>query len=190
MNIAKLDQILQEFHRRFNHDYYKPVIAGGAVRDALLGEPPVDYDVFILGVDMQYAHEIERYISDLTTVKHVRYDVPSWSCRLLDEKVDVIPTADMSIEHLFDTFDWNVSMFAWDGSLHQRMHHRNIRPGELLVLNEKAAQIHGFSRLGPTNSLRRGFRFADRFGMILDQETIVRLCRMIVEQHDASHGKA
>jgi hypothetical protein len=88
-----------------------------------------------------------------------------------------------TIEELVDTFDWNVSMYAYgkngfyvpDGvSIDQ------IKPGGELFLNKNLKEFQF-----PYSSLRRGYRFSERFGMKLPHAEIVKLATSILKKEDA-----
>jgi len=159
-----------------------PVLAGGAVRDSLLGRTPKDYDLFILQgclFDFDRAKaEIPPLLADLVQVPPVvdwhnsePYLVATVEWRGVQVQVLVNPAPDMA--SLIKTFDWNVCLFGFDGKEYfQGESLENIVPGKDLRL-----QTTTF----PLSTLRRGFRFSERFKMRLLSADILSLCQSVVD---------
>lgn len=154
------------------------VVAGGAVRDFLMKRTPKDYDMFILGVPRDEAEpEIIKAMSGFEPVKVIEghssepYLVGTWRYR--DSTVQVMVNPAASTGALLDTFDWNTALFAYDGDFHQRTRIEDIAPGKDLRL-----QTVTF----PLSTLRRGFRFSERFKMVFPRDLIVSLCEQVVEK--------
>jgi len=149
-------------------------VAGGAVRDTLLGRTPKDVDVFVFGV----RGVDEEVFHGLTLV-----ECPEWhkSEPFLQATVDVagvhhqvmaVPDVD-DMEDLVDGFDWNVSRFAYDGTA-------AFLPVSVDDVAEgRDLKLHRVTY--PRSTLRRGFRYSERFGMRFRSEDVDRLCWMVLE---------
>jgi hypothetical protein len=150
------------------------VIAGGAVRDTLIGREPKDYDVFVNCSEK----EAEKITSHMFGLK--MRDVPeshksepflkgTWEVDGVD--VQVMWTPKTTIEELMSGFDWNVCLFAFDGVFHQREEVTNIAAGKSLRL---------VTITYPISTLRRGFRFSERFGMKLERSDLFAICKRVM----------
>ena len=83
---------------------------------------------------------------------------------------------------LIDTFDWNVSRFGFDGkAVVQEMSIADIAPGKDLKLHRVT---------NAPSTLRRGFRFSERFAMNIPNVDLHRLCALIVRDPVDSALKA
>jgi len=182
----KLEDVYAEFQKRLS-DFGHVVIAGGAVRDTLMGLSPKDWDVFVLqngvGFD-EIKKEISKRISDLTPVPpkvewHNSEPYLVATIQWNGEQVQILVNPAQSVDDLISTFDWNVCLFAYDGAFHCKESIENIGHGKSIKLN---------SVTFPASTLRRGYRFSERFLMQLDIETVVRLCRMIVAKADVKNN--
>lgn len=153
------------------------VVAGGSVRDHVMGRTAKDFDVFVLGpvTDDQVA-AVSGALSGLEIVTppefHKSEPYLVATVRLEGELVQIMCNPAADIEALLDSFDWNVSLFAFDGTVRQREMVENIAIGRSLRL-----QTVTF----PLSTLRRGFRFSERFGMVFERADIVRLCRDVAK---------
>lgn len=153
------------------------VIAGGSVRDALLDREPKDYDLFLLDTEFRPAviGVIKRMVSEWPVVKtlewHNSEPYLAVTVRWNGFDVQIMCTPCRTVDELLDTFDWNVCLFAFDGRLHTRTDLSDIAEGKPLRL-----QTVKF----PLSTLRRGFRFSERFKMTLDRMTILDLCAQVI----------
>lgn len=166
------------------------VAAGGAVRDSLMGREPKDYDIFVLpghdGFDFdKLAKDIEPSLSDLEQVKPLEwhnsepYLIATVRWNGFEVQVLVNPEPDMA--SLVSTFDWNVCLFAYDGAVFfQGEQIENIGYGKDLTLQKVTF---------PLSTLRRGFRFSERFKMKLKYDDIIDLCRRVVTNADKNAHK-
>lgn len=175
-NKLMLADVLREFSDRLGR-FGPVVIAGGAVRDTLLGNAPKDYDVFVLGTEFKVLSEdaakalagleqivpLEFHKSEPFLVAMVRWN----GC-----DVQVMSTPHTTVDELLASFDWNVCLFAYDGTYVQREDTANIRQGGALRLRKVTF---------PLSTLRRGFRFSERFGMEFKREDIVTLCERVAK---------
>jgi hypothetical protein len=161
------------------------VIAGGAVRDELLDRAPRDYDIFLLDSDRDWDGNSIYYRNYEQLCMFQKLKPPAWhrqdyaQLKLLycDHAVDIVPTTCHTIEELLDSFDWNVSLFGYDGSrTYSRMSPDDIKAGGLLRLQPG-------HRCHVESTLRRGFRFSERFGMILPEDTVQKLCQDVIAEH-------
>ena len=147
-------------------------IAGGAVRDHLLGLPPKDYDLFVF--ERYDRRRLAGYQQGPAAVGYDAWHVANVEWR--GQAVQIIgPLAYRDIDELLDGFDWNVCQFAYDGQrVIQRMDAGEIsRRGWLRLTSDRTPHV----------SLRRGFRFSERYRMDILPADLERLCRLIAGQH-------
>lgn len=172
MSLA-LSGILADFTRRCG----RCVIAGGAVRDTLLLREPKDYDVFVMQESLN-----DGWARDLETVTS-----PEWhksepflqgTVRWGAAIVQVMLTKHTSLKDLVGDFDWNVSMFGFDDDgFYQGAPIEDVANGKELKLNKVTF---------PVSTLRRGFRFSERFGMVLPARTLADLCEQAADRLNAA----
>jgi len=182
-------EVYDEFSRRLS-SLGKVVLAGGAVRDFLMEQGPKDYDVFVLHSTTDDMEVLEKQVlaavSDLSTIPPVvewhksepfLVATVEWeSC-----EIQVLVNPAKSMEELVDSFDWNVCLFAYDGEgFHMREDVGNIAKGKDLALNRVTF---------PLSTLRRGFRFSERFIMKLKKEDIETLCRAVIQKVESKNLK-
>ena len=119
------------------------VIAGGAVRDALMGRAPKDVDVFILG-----SKKGEKF----TLADAEEADIPTW------RRSGPFPSANYQLGGLVHQIIPHAAQ-----SVDARAAITDLRPGKPLVLQKITH---------PVSTLRRGFSFQDRLKMELGMDTI------------------
>ncbi len=86
--------------------------------------------------------------------------------------VQVMATPHLDVASLLDSFDWNVSRFAYDGAeVTDLCPVADIGHGKPLVLHKITF---------PASTLRRGYRFSERFQMVFQPDDVVRLCEAVV----------
>lgn len=165
---------------RFGHI----VVAGGAVRDHLMARVAKDFDLFVLDTrfDEDTRAAISEALADLEVVKPLEFhnSEPYLVLTVRFEGVDVQVMCNpaRTVEELVSTFDWNVCLFAFDVTgFYAREDVANIGYGKPLKL--QAVRF-------PMSTLRRGYRFSERFNMTLDHETVLQLCVQIVSKHGAA----
>lgn len=153
-------KVLDEFRQRIPGA--SVVIAGGAARDAQIGRVPKDFDVFALGTSAEALTGAAR-LSDLERVEsnlewHKSEPGLVATVRWREVEVQVIASACASLPDLLDTFDWSVSLYGFDGAI--VAHPLAALPvhGEHLKLNRVTY---------PYSTMRRGYRFSERYGMRL-----------------------
>lgn len=183
-------KILQETQSKFTDilgEFGPIVLAGGCVRDNLMAKAPKDYDVFILGrdptdQDLNQAVKKKLEISSLQKIDSLvewhrsePFLVSSVDATVLFQDHDlhgiveaqILISPYRTIEELVDSFDWNVCLFGCSGEgIYQKEKTENIGPGKDLWLNKIT-----FAR----STLRRGFRFGERFLMKLRDNDLARL---------------
>lgn len=167
------------------------VVAGGAVRDTLMGRTPKDYDLFILTTYKEgIFEEIKIQLGDAMRSNNLQIiDCKiEWhksepylidSIKYNGAELQIMVNFAKDIYELVDGFDWNVSLFAY-GHLpnenkvgyHSLTKIEDIKSGEYLKLHKLTY---------PYSSLRRGYRFSERFIMRIDGKTIREICAAIVE---------
>lgn len=179
-----LDYVYREFN---NHlcEFGRVVIAGGAVRDALLGRTPKDYDVFVLNTYTRHKDLAPKIIERLNTpqwiVQPVLPDVDSdkkdyegrvaANINYYGKIVQIITNQCLCLESLIDTFDWKICMYGYDGHVISKYPINQVGPGKELLLNTVNT---------PINTLRRGFRFSERFQMKIPDDVILMLCAKVL----------
>ncbi len=166
------------------------IIAGGAVRDYLRNEPPKDYDVFMLGRTWEdwedyKAQFAERFDSRMSQFPKVESKVEWHKSEpfLLDtilfngREVQLLASPAKSIPELISDFDWSVCCFGFDGTnyVYDPPDLDSIKHGEYLRLNKCTF---------PFSTLRRGYRFSERYSMRIKREDINTICRQIMEKTD------
>lgn len=145
------------------------IVAGGSVRDTLMGRDPKDYDVFVIGGDWR-----EDWNSGLEII-----DSPEWhksepnlqrTFRIDGRIVQVMKSESKDVSGVLDLFDWNVSRFAFDGQDYRQLTPLDdIQPGKPLKLHRVTY---------PVSTLRRGFRFSERFSMVFAADDLRNLCTL------------
>jgi hypothetical protein len=165
---AFLQYLCEEFTSRCGG---RAIVAGGSVRDILMEREPKDFDVFVIGghFNADWSKGCERIES------------PDWhksephlqaTFRIDGKIVQVMKAESKSPAEVLDLFDWNVSRFAYDATAKVDPFIRltkldDIAEGKSLVLHRVTY---------PVSSLRRGFRFSERFAMKFESADMMRLC--------------
>lgn len=157
------------------------VIGGGAVRDCMMSRQPKDYDIFILNTAGIETFSSVREKVKVATEKMPKVEIKyEWhkSEPFLIESI-VTPYGEVQImardiktqEELIDTFDWNVSRFSFgrNGFVNGECV-SNIGHGKDLVLHRVTY---------PLSTLRRGYRFSERFTMRFKYDDVKQLCGLI-----------
>lgn len=187
MLIPSQKSLLAEVHGEFSSrlsEFGTVTIAGGAVRDSLLGKMPKDFDVFILQgekFDLEKCRPaIISVLSDLSEVKpkvdwHKSEPYLAATVLWRGQEIQVLCNPAPTLADLIGTFDWSVCLFGFDGKDYFRGEPlENIGPGKELRLQRVTF---------PVSTLRRGFRFSERFLMKLRRDDLATICRMILEKH-------
>ena len=160
-----LQSLCDEFTKRCGGT---AIIAGGSVRDTLLGREPKDYDVFVLrgkfrdgwGNGLEVVDSPEWHKSEPNLQRTFR----------IDGRIVQVMKSDWSLPgQVLDHFDWNVSQFAFNGDFLQLTDLTDIGEGKELRLHRVTY---------PVSTLRRGFRFSERFGMQFRKEDLRDLCAL------------
>lgn len=193
-NLELLKEIYRELTKKLPTS---TVIAGGAVRDALLEREPKDIDIFVLG------HRPEIYWG-----RRGRLDFDDCKFELRGENVDygegsivlgdgetsdgipfqVMTDESPNVETLLDRFDWNICQFAMTKSGLVTSHSvTDLLPGRPLILlpyglgrNETKLSSKAY-KAGRT--LDRGKEFSERYNMILrlrDKQAL----QSIIDEHE------
>ena len=168
-------------------DFGEIVIGGGAVRDFLMERTPKDYDIFILNTTnfiptfteasalVKKAVEISGY-----SRVEIKYEWHKSEPFLIESivtpygEVQIMARDIQTQADLIDTFDWNVARFSYGrkGFLNGE-DVANIGAGKNLELHKVTY---------PYSTLRRGYRFSERFTMRFQSKDIRTICNMIVEK--------
>ncbi len=173
MDLRYLQDLLFEFQIKVKHP--RACIAGGAVRDVLLGREPRDIDIFTLGA-FPMEEDIRRFMqipqkdedenrTDYQTRMAARQVITGYH---EGYKIQVVEAEENSEESLLKRFDWNICLFAIkrDGVPLFLETPTNIGAGKALRLNCMNT---------PRHSLQRGVGFCDRYFMRMTDETIATL---------------
>lgn len=163
------------------------VISGGAVRDEMIGRTPKDYDVFVLQPSLSVV-DLRSRIGDILYGMAEDDILPGVSKRSSDDgssewiagefifndrPVQVIASQCASLRALLDTFDWNICRFGLSDAEHLRLSDEgNVCEGGVLKLNTTVTN--------PVSTLRRGFRFCDRYQMFIHEPDLIRLCSEVL----------
>lgn len=163
------------------------VIAGGAVRDHLMSRAAKDYDVFVLSrqPEKDAALDIHAATADLMTVEQLEHhkSEPFLVVTVMfnDSLVQIMWSPEPTTDALLGTFDWNVCLFAFDSDgLKARTDITDIRPGASLKRQRVTY---------PLSTLRRGFRFSERFGMVLERADVEWLCEAILAESSKADAR-
>lgn len=175
-----LQDVYAEFVGRLGV-FGRVVIAGGSVRDHMMDRTPKDYDVFVLGTqDKIFGPDAAKALHGLEPIKPLEFHKSEpfmvAAVRWHGVDVQVMATPFTTTDDLLKSFDWNVCLFAFDGSFDCREDIKNIKPCAALKLHTVTF---------PMSTLRRGFRFSERFLMELRRADILRLCKQIVNTKSA-----
>jgi hypothetical protein len=173
----KCETVYDEFARRFSQ-FGHVMLAGGSVRDQLLGRAPKDFDVFVSGefkpadaiavcedlkpIDVYPGHAYEPFMRG------------QWYWHGVE--VQVMATSQKNLTDLIGRFDWSCSLFGYDGSWHRGADIDHITKGGELYLNYLTY---------PESTLSRGFRFVNKFGMKIRRADLLTICSQIVERSKA-----
>jgi hypothetical protein len=186
-------QKLQDIWTAFNDilgvmgDVY---ICGGAVRDSLRGVEPKDYDVYIINAKGSHwndiSNEIKKKLVNYPKVK-AKFDWHKSEPFLVDtisydgSEIQIMLRGDAhNVDELVDSFDWNVALFAY--GINGVYKHKNavdladIDNGGELKLNKITY---------PYSTLRRGYRFSERFLMKLETSTVHKIM-IAIDNHNAN----
>lgn len=181
LRTTPLYRVHAEFDDRLGH-LGKLVVAGGAVRDHLMGRQAKDFDLFLLNTPFtkEAREAVTDALDDLEVVKPLAWHNSEpylvMTVRWQGFDVQVMCNPAVSIDALVDTFDWNVARFAFDGeNFTKGMDVDDIGYGKELKLHRVTF---------PTSTLRRGFRFAERFAMSIDPDIILLLCEEVVKKRN------
>jgi hypothetical protein len=165
-------------------------ICGGAARDSLRGVTPKDYDVYVINAKGNHwndiSDEIKKKLADYPKVKakvdfHRSEPFLVETIHYEDSEVQIMLRGDVhTLEELVDSFDWNVALFAYGKNGIYK--HKNavdladIDNGGELKINKITY---------PYSTLRRGYRFSERFLMKLETSTIHQIMKAI-DNHNAN----
>lgn len=165
-------QLLQKIQEEFTKRCGRSVVAGGCVRDLLMDKSPKDFDVFVFNDGKKMTgKEFEGLEAIETPEWHKSEPFLQATVRFEGVVVQVMSSSFKSASELLDTFDWNVSRFAFDaGHTLALTALSDIGEGKMLRLHKVTY---------PLSTLRRGFRFSERFGMKLDNKELQGLCSMV-----------
>lgn len=175
MNVEFLSKMQAEFTRRCG----PCVIAGGCVRDVLLAArnnvlsaEPKDYDIFVFNDGKKMTGAEFEGLERITTAEwHKSEPFLQATVRYEGVIVQVMSSNFKTLGELLDSFDWNVSRFGFDaGHTLALTSLDDIGEGKMLRLHKVTY---------PLSTLRRGFRFSERFGMQLDNAELQALCAMV-----------
>lgn len=195
MNI--LDRVYTKFHKEL-FEFGDCYLAGGCVRDHLMGRRAKDYDFFILNNSLfnnydEISDKIKQKLSKYKTVNtkvewHNSEPYLVITVKYMTYDVQILFNPARSIDELLDTFDWNTCLFSYGKSnietcnpyFNNKETIENIGVGKELRLNKITF---------PLSTLRRGFRFSERFLMKLKKEDIISLSKEILINNEVGLNK-
>ena len=167
------------------------VIAGGAVRDHLLGRKPRDYDVFVLTGKMGAASiqkltkDVRNYILGQPSHTGVHFPAPTTKYGALPNtspiaefyfwghKVQVMGSPVGDVAGLLNTFDYNICQLAYRD--YKVVHHI----WKVLAVIKSHGKLCVTHTTNPVLTLSRGYDFARRYGMTLPDDVVKTLCAQI-----------
>lgn len=151
----------------------RPLVVGGSVRDALLGDPSSDVDIEVHGADPEALQELvpgEKGDHGSFGVMHTVLDGEEFDLAL-PRRADGT-TNDVGLEEAFARRDFTINAMGWDpetGELIDPFGGREDLEAGVLRHTGETFDQH------PVHALR-GIRFAGRYGFGLAPETL-KLCR-------------
>lgn len=181
--LRRLNECLAQFTPMLDGIGSSVVVAGGAVRDALrYDSDPKDFDLFVMNADVSkesLGAVAELIVPHFGAVKNLHFHKSepflAASVEWNNSVVQIMLTDAKTVEELVDRFDWHVSRFAYDGgAVYAPEDVQTIGPGLPLLLRRVTY---------PLSTLRRGFRFSERFGMELKYEDVLDLSRQILARN-------
>lgn len=156
----------------------RPLIVGGSVRDALLGDPPTDVDIEVHGADLEALQDLvpgEKGGHGSFGVLHTVLDGEEFDLAL-PRRADGT-TEDVDLEEAFARRDFTMNAMGWDPGTGELIDpfggRKDLEDG---VLRHTGATFDQH----PVHALR-GIRFAGRYGFNLAPETL-RLCQVMAPQ--------
>jgi hypothetical protein len=155
-------------------------IAGGAVRDTLLGRLPKDIDVFIFNCNYENASldsipvEALRGLVHPGTISRRPFYSEEVQCDGDPVTLQLMYTPEKDIKSLLNSFDWNICQVAIepDGTLHD--------PVGIIDLVEKEKLLRLHKVTNPFSNMRRGYRFSERYGMRISTWDLVTLAKAMI----------
>lgn len=184
----RFEQVYERFSPLLS-DFGSVMLAGGCVRDQLLGREAKDFDLFVLSDKRDFSFEdikkeigerIEGFTKSEPTVEW--HNSEPYLVAAVDfegAEVQIMVNPAKTPHELMGSFDWSVSLFTFDGAaIVQGAPIDHIRTGGTMWLNKVTF---------PLSTLRRGFRFSERFKMKIKPEDIEVLCREVLAK--AEKGK-
>ncbi len=164
---------------------HKACIAGGAIRDMVLGRRPKDIDVFLLVYLEQVLHTPESLKLELPPLETLPLPLEYEGRSLLNSyqlgsemPLQLMVANCLTQEDLLPQFDWNITQFAYtlEGGLYQGIEIKT--PGMLVDIPLK---LINYDR-EPIAVLRRGFRFQERYGMAFNKDDFHFLLKACLQQ--------
>ena len=173
------------------------VIAGGAVRDHLLGRKPRDYDVFILTGKMG-STSVAKVMKDArnwvlvqsatlvpTGVAHAHFATTKYGAAPIltpiaefyfwGHKVQIMCSPVADTKHLLETFDYDICKLFYPNTKHSGKYEvvAKIKAHGTLILTSPTVA-------DPAFTLSRGMEFAQRYGMKMSPTSMKQLCTAVV----------
>lgn len=170
-NTSKLQEL--ENHCKTLFDGLNFCIAGGAVRDTLVGKAPKDYDVFVFTTKEILEQRLKDAGIDLDEREDRNPDYSLADSIVCGVEVQFMVRPETStVDELLRSFDWAICKHAWcDGRLVDASWRSDVpEAGKELTLSTYDT---------PEHSLVRGVEFASKFDMLLSSETVRLLVSLI-----------
>ncbi len=209
--IGMFDTLLNEFQTLYPE--YPCVIAGGAVRDVMLGTVPKDLDIYFLGLDWRKEiktefkkrldaakmykevsesnmpwHKYERYLM-MTVIKEVAGELGNSNA-----EVQFMGFPANSLERLLKTFDWEICIFGYTTQgkilttqpavdLIEKIKNYNKNDPKYKPPYMKLCNVQF-----PISNLRRGFKFEARYPIKLEYESVLKLSNAVIAEEIKKGG--
>lgn len=156
------------------------VVAGGCIRDELMMRTPKDWDVFVLNPsDSQFIRDDVCFAAG--ELLQCGQDNAEDSGGVIEEgklygvNVQIMAPVCSDAYALLRTFDWSICLFA-------RTRQNGLIRGSKIEDIYPSAFMDLQTVTNPLSTLRRGFRFCDRYKVLVKPQDITRLCSEVIAQ--------
>ncbi len=160
----------------------KIYIAGGAIVSLVLGETPVDYDIFVDDVETadRFRNAAGLAVNVSSEVLARTENAITWKLAT-GEVVQVVTRFTGPPSRVFDSFDYSHCKCYYRpahylGAVQEEVAAELVYDPELI--KQKSLHYDGIKDEFALNTLKRGFKFASR-GWLTDNESVINLYRTI-----------
>jgi hypothetical protein len=202
------DKVFDETIKTFQPVYpdNELVMAGGAVRDALLGTTPKDLDLYYLGLP-DWSNEAKKafqkrlalnkiYFAEATSNlpwhKYERFLLMGLIIKMAEHmrqmEAQFMAFPEPNQRRLLSTFDWEICLFAYrDGKITTTVEAMRLidrlRKYDPTDTKYKPPVMRLVNVQFPISNLRRGFKFQARYPLRLEYRSVLRLCKATIREH-------